>query len=60
MSLTLIYVVSFGSWQYIAEGKRDDETYLGKDFACSDTALAAARNATGRPYLSITETQEIY
>ncbi len=60
MSLTLIYVVSFGSWQYIAESNRNDETFLGKDYPCLDTALAAARNATGRPYLSITETQEIY
>tara|TARA_S200000501_G_scaffold9340_1_gene8391 strand:+ start:1385 stop:1543 length:159 start_codon:yes stop_codon:yes gene_type:complete len=52
--------VSFGSWQYIAESNRNDETFLGKDYPCLDTALAAARNATGRPYLSITETQEIY
>jgi len=59
MTLTLIYVVSFGTWQYIVEGFAGD-TWLGQDYPCSDTAIAAARNASGRQYLNPSETQEIY
>ena len=57
MQLTIIYVLAFGSWQFIVEDINDpDAVLLGKDFACQDECVAAA----GRPHLAITETQEIY
>lgn len=61
MQLTIIYVLAFGSWQFIVEDINDpDAVLLGKDFACQDECVAAARRMTGRPHLAITETQEIY
>lgn len=60
MTLTLIYVVSFGSWQFIVEDHNDQPLALGKDYPCSNTAIKAARNATGRQHLTPSETQEIY
>ncbi len=60
MQLTIIYIVAFGTWHFIAEDLSSDAYCLGQDYACQDSAVAGARKMTGIPHLRINHVQEIY